>query len=880
MPTSSLSRLQMSLEATGIGIFEYDITAGHGWHSPACRAQLGYTLEELPDDFARWIDLVDDTQRTAAKEWMSRGFAEVNEPERHEVKFRHKDGSPRWILVNTSVLRDETGAPTHIFGTHIDITEQRTSESIVACQAYILELISKDTPLAETLDALVRRCEAESPGMLGSILLLDDDQLHVRHGAAPSLPKTYWDAIDGEPIGPVAGSCGTAAYRREPVVVQDIATDPLWVNYSSVALAHGLRACWSTPIVAVDGAVMGTFAMYYREPRGPTAHEQRLVAMATSLAAIAIAHAKRLAAVRVGERRYQRLLDANVVGVMIARTDGSIREANDRLLEIIGRTRDELMAGQVRWDSITPPQWKHVDDQIVSDLQAHGIAMPIEKEYLHRDGHPVPILASVAVIDDVRGDCLCLIVDLTDLKAAQAAHVAVLDRISGGYYGLDREWRFTYLNAHAVATIGRPPSDLVGKQIWTEFPGLEELPFGIAYKKAMASQQAQFVEAYYPPYDRWFEVRAYPSSEGLSVFFHDITLRKNAEQALRLSEERYKLLVEHSQDAFLLIDAAGKLAFISPSVRNMLGYDPEELIGTSVFDIHHPEDLARMSASLASKVAAPGTATRREFRLRHKDGSYREISGYGISSTSAVPGVALVGVWQDVTERNQLERMRRESNEQLRRLSQVVQDAREQEQAQIARQIHDQIGQSLTMLKLGLARMLSKLQVDQVALRNDGKELMAQLDDAVQVVRAVASDIRPPLLEDLGIAAALEWAGRRFTDRTQVPCVLDLQVEHVPPEVGRALYAIVQEAFTNISRHARASEVTVRLVRDGPDVVLEVLDDGVGIADLAIAGAKSLGMTGMRERASAVHATFTIGPRDSGGTIVRVRRPTPIEDQP
>jgi GAF domain-containing protein len=153
----------------------------------------------------------------------------------------------------------------------------------------VLELAVADSPLEETLGELIRVVEATSrTGVLGSILLLDPDGRHLRHGAAPSLPKPYIDAIDGAEIGPCAGSCGTAAFRGKPVFVSDIATDPLWAEYKAVALPHGLRACWSTPIITSGPKVLGTFAMYHREPREATVRDLVLVDLVTQTAALVI----------------------------------------------------------------------------------------------------------------------------------------------------------------------------------------------------------------------------------------------------------------------------------------------------------------------------------------------------------------------------------------------------------------------------------------------------------------------------------------------------------------------------------------------------------------------------------------------------------------
>src|ERR1700682_5458830 len=149
-------------------------------------------------------------------------------------------------------------------------------------------MIARGDSPALILDGPCRLVEERASGSLSSILLLDRNANCLRHGAAPSLPITYTKAIDGAVIGPSVGSCGTAAYRAEPVIVSDIATDPLWADFADLALAHGLRACWSTPILSSAGRVLGTFATYYREPRNPTAEERKVLERFTQIASIAL----------------------------------------------------------------------------------------------------------------------------------------------------------------------------------------------------------------------------------------------------------------------------------------------------------------------------------------------------------------------------------------------------------------------------------------------------------------------------------------------------------------------------------------------------------------------------------------------------------------
>ena len=184
-----------------------------------------------------------------------------------------------------------------------DITELKEEEFFRAGQSRVLEMIAADAPLADVLTSLVLLMEGQAAGLRCSILLLNRDGKHVRHGAAPNLPETYVKAVNGAPIGPRNGSCGTAMYRRRPVVVTDVMKDPLWADYRELAKICGLRACWSTPILSAQGDVLGSFAMYREENRGPLPEETRLTQIATHIAGIAIERQRQQEILREREAR-------------------------------------------------------------------------------------------------------------------------------------------------------------------------------------------------------------------------------------------------------------------------------------------------------------------------------------------------------------------------------------------------------------------------------------------------------------------------------------------------------------------------------------------------------------------------------------------------
>jgi diguanylate cyclase (GGDEF)-like protein/PAS domain S-box-containing protein len=193
-----------------------------------------------------------------------------------------------WILTTKVPLRNERNEIFGVAGVSRDITERKLADALRDGQAQILEMIAMSAPLGDVLERLVLLMESQFKGIIGAVLLLDENSARLRYGAAPSLPDAYAKAVDGMPVGAKAGSSGAAAYRREAVVVADITTDPLCEDYKIPAAEHGIRSCWSTPILSHQGAVLGVFSMYSKEPREPTDAETNLINVATHIAGIAI----------------------------------------------------------------------------------------------------------------------------------------------------------------------------------------------------------------------------------------------------------------------------------------------------------------------------------------------------------------------------------------------------------------------------------------------------------------------------------------------------------------------------------------------------------------------------------------------------------------
>ncbi|HEY0854825.1 MAG TPA: PAS domain S-box protein, partial [Devosia sp.] len=201
-----------------------------------------------------------------------------------EVRTYDKSGAEVWLSLTLRPLLAPDGSLKHLLALMEDTTETRQIQGL---QREVLEAVAQDLPLREVMNFICKRVEVIFPEVVSTILAVDENmKLHPL--AAPSLPAFYSEAIENLPAGPSAGSCGTAAWRGEPVTVEDIDTDPLWADYKALVLPLGLRACWSSPIKLRDGRVAGTFAFYFREPRGPGIWHERVVAACVQLCMLAL----------------------------------------------------------------------------------------------------------------------------------------------------------------------------------------------------------------------------------------------------------------------------------------------------------------------------------------------------------------------------------------------------------------------------------------------------------------------------------------------------------------------------------------------------------------------------------------------------------------
>lgn len=371
----------------------------------------------------------------------------------------------------------------------------------------------------------------------------------------------------------------------------------------------------------------------------------------------------------------------------------------------------------------------------------------------------------------------------------------------------------------------------------------------------------------------------FKSNPHLLIVANDITDRKRVEEALRRSEEWYRLLFEHGFAGIFRSTESGQILECNEALAIILGYDSrEELLQSPTANLYFDE---MEQLKMSERLKPEGSVRNYERLMRNKDGS--QI--WTLTNATLIPSkdggeLVLEGVVLDITERKWIEDQLAQSSEQMRALSSRLETVREEERTHIAREIHDNLGQLMTGLKLDFSWLEKRLaRVKEESLRKEMEpklgEIAKLLEETIQTVRNIATDLRPGVLDTLGLRAAIDWQAREFKRRNGVNCSIKLCQDptHLPPERATALFRVLQEILTNITRHAKAKMVRVEMTKTDGEIRLTVTDNGIGITEEQVLSPKSLGLLGMSERVVIFGGSLTVRGERGRGTTVKVRMP-------
>ena len=685
----SQQRNRMILETMGEGVHGLDAEGRILFHNPAALAMLGWSEEEARGKDAHALihhHRADGSVYPREECPILRSLQDgVTRRVDDEVFFR-KDGSYFPAEYVCAPMKRADGSIAGAVVTFRDISDRRRAERLRLAETAIFDLISAGAALPEVLERIALMKEEALPGARVTVFLIDELSGRLRLGAAPRL-AAFARIIDGARVEGEVGTCAAAIIRRQRVISADLEQDPLWRDFLELARAHRLRACWSTPVLDMEGRPVAVVAAYFDHPRAPSEDELRIVDRAARLVSLAIERVRGLEALRKSEATFRETFRDAATGIVVTAPDGRILEVNEAFARIVGYAQEELRGLDLQM--LTPPddleRTRQLRDELLGGQRDSYVR---EKRYRTKQGGLVWVRNSVAMRRDAAGRAINAIVvteDITPQKEAEqrlrqsqallqvAAHIGQLGGWQVRLPGRELTWSDEVSRIHGLAPGTVPPVEQAIDYYAPEYRetvraafeacAAEGTPYDLEVELITAQGKRIWVrtigEAVRDPYGRIIAVQG---------ALQDISERKRAEAMLRESERRFHAVASVTADVVWDWDLRTDRVWWSDDFETAFGYPPAEVEpdSSSWLNRIHPDDRDRVLAGIRSVIDARGSSWSEEYRFLHRDGSVLEIEDRGmlILGSDGAP-VRFVGGMSDITERK---RFQRELSERIREL--------------------------------------------------------------------------------------------------------------------------------------------------------------------------------------------------------------------
>lgn len=584
-----------------------------------------------------------------------------------------------------------------------------------------------------------------------------------------------------------------------------------------------------------------------------------------------------------------------------------------------------------------------------------------------------------------------------ELSESENRYRKSLERIDDAFIAFDNKWNYTFMNSRAAADMGGRPQDFIGKNVHELFSELPLEPFYEMILLAEKTQQPQSRELYFADRKKWFENHLYPSTEGYTVYYRDVTEKKNMREAIEQEKFLLDNIIRNMPGIFFILSREGKFMRWNKNAETISGYEnigemnPLEFfadadkptVAKALVDIfklgrsseevnlltrdgiiipyyftgftlklNSEEFVIGLGLDISSRIAAEQKAN--EFNERFElvtqatndiiydwnilieqiwwnqnfysqmeieptterinisswvnsivtEDSERTLNSlntaiaqkeaywaeeYRMSTTSGKEvyvldrgflqyntkgeAIRMIGAILDISEIKKAEIELLKSQDSLRKLAEHLQSVREEERAEVAREIHDELGQQLTALKIDVHWLSKKVNQQDVNIKNHTQEVLFNIDNTIKIVRKIAYELRPGILDDLGLVAALEWLTIDFKKRSGIHTVFfcNTEVLNINRKVATVLFRIFQESLTNVMRHANATQVDAKLMLENNAITLTIHDNGKGFNTKKVYEKNTLGLLGMKERVLALNGNFLIESGINEGTTISVK---------
>ncbi len=598
---------------------------------------------------------------------------------------------------------------------------------------------------------------------------------------------------------------------------------------------------------------------------------------------------KALNQLKESEELYKELVEKAGIGILIDDREGHIQFANERAAEIYGYSFNELKK-QTLQSLVHPDDRKRVEANHRARISGRPVPQTYEFRGIKRDGteRNIELNASPKKEGKKIVGTRIYIKDITERKKAEDKlrfSNAAFQSIQESIIATDLEFTITYWNEASERIYGIKASEALGNK-FTDILEITETYAGESEERIKTleaegcfqeeqlhktKQSIVWVNVSYQ------EILGEGKRTGWVVLATDISRRKITEKNLRENEEFLISILESMDDGVMALNRDFQYTYWNNGMEQISKTSRDELLYSEKLPWELFPFLAETGVDNMMKAAMKGeTVQKVELPYRLKDGTKGITSEMFLPLKSASGQIrGVIGVVKDTTERIKVELALKKSEKNLRNLARHMELVRENERTSIAREIHDELGQSLTALKMDIYWLQKKFAHTDNELKKKTDSMIGLTDQTIQTVKKISSELRPGLLDDLGLIPAIEWQAEEFQKRFGIKCDLQIESEDIPIDLqgSTALFRIFQETLTNVARHSQATKLKVSLVEKNGQIEMTIKDNGIGINADQISNPKSFGLMGIKERILALGGESLIQGTKDKGTIVTVHIP-------
>jgi PAS domain S-box-containing protein len=839
----SNTRFELISSTTNDAVWDWNLETGELWSNQMHQHLYGLTLSDPVPTEKMWAERIHPDDRQVMLKKQKETLTSDKNVFISEYRFKVEGKNYRDIYDRCYIVRNKEGKPVRMMGSMMDITDRKKTEE----------------QLKESEERYRLLIEQASD----AIMITDQK---------------------GNFIDINSSFCNMFGYTKNELLQLDIRAliDPEQLQKEPMRferLAGGEQIFSQRRMIHKNGTIIEVEANVKMLPDG------RILAIARDITD----RKKAEQAIRTSEETRRLIMNSALDAIVCMDTAGIITVWTPQAEKIFGWKEQEAL-GKSLAETIIPLQYREKHKKGLQHYFETGkgpvINRLIEITALNKNGKEFPVELSIIPIRQGGDQFFCGFVrDITERKKAADQIIrerdlsdSVINSLPGVFYLQDATGKYLRWNKIFEDVSGYTVQEIMAMHPLDFFEEEEKQKVSKKIEKVFSNGYAEIETVVITrhgkriPYFFTGQLIQYEGKPCLIGTGIDVTERKKAEDALKESEKKYRSLIEQAADAIFLADEKTNFIDVNPSACKLLGYSREELLTMNISNTYSPEELKknplRWDLLLANKTMM------NETKLRRKDGSEIPVE---INSKVLDDG-RYQAIVRDITERKKAHDELEQSYKAIRQLSDHLQKIREEERTSMAREIHDELGQQLTVLKMDISWLNKKLNLADETIKHKLKSLNEMLDGTVKTVRRISSELRPSLLDDMGLIAAIEWQLNEFEQRSGIRTSLSApEIEkQLPDSVRTGLFRIFQESLTNIARHANAKSVKVRLQHKKGKIVLSIEDDGKGFDKKKTAAKRTLGILGMRERTLMIGGEYEIKSMPGKGTTVLVAIPEQV----